>query len=60
MKGQFKALVFGAIYSSVCCYKGVMTRGGAEGVGRSTTSAVVISLAGVLVANYLLTRYIFG
>jgi len=59
-KGLMKAVVFGAIYSSVCCYKGITTRGGAEGVGRSTTSAVVISLAGVLVANYLLTRYIFG
>jgi phospholipid/cholesterol/gamma-HCH transport system permease protein len=60
VKGQFKALVFGAIYSSVCCYKGMLTRGGAEGVGRSTTSAVVISLAGILIANYLLTRYLFG
>lgn len=59
-KGLFKAVVFGAIYSSVCCYKGVATTGGAEGVGRSTTSAVVVSLSGVLVANYLLTRYLFG
>jgi phospholipid/cholesterol/gamma-HCH transport system permease protein len=60
VKGQMKALIFGAIYSAVCCYKGVMTSGGAEGVGRSTTSAVVLSLAGVLVANYVLTRYLFG
>ena len=55
-----KPMVFGAIYSAVCCYKGVSTTGGAEGVGRSTTSAVVISLAGVLVANYILLRYLFG
>lgn len=59
-KGLFKAVVFGAIYSSVCCYKGLMTTGGAEGVGKSTTSAVVFSLSGVLVANYLLTRFLFG
>jgi phospholipid/cholesterol/gamma-HCH transport system permease protein len=55
-----KPFVFGAIYSSVCCYKGVTTEGGAEGVGKSTTSAVVLSLAGILVANYLLTRFAFG
>lgn len=55
-----KPFVFGCIYSSVCCYLGMTTRGGAEGVGRSTTSAVVCSLAGILVANYLLTRYLFG
>jgi len=59
-KGLFKGVVFGAIYSSVCCYKGVNTSGGAEGVGRATTSAVVVSLSGILVANYLLTRYLFG
>lgn len=60
LKGLFKGVVFGAIYSSVCCYKGLATTGGAEGVGRSTTSAVVISLSGILVANYILTRYLFG
>jgi len=61
VKGQIlKPMIFGAIYSAVCCYKGVTTVGGAEGVGRSTTSAVVVSLAGILVANYILTRFLFG
>ncbi|MCC6545891.1 ABC transporter permease [Candidatus Sumerlaeota bacterium] len=55
-----KSFVFGCIYSSVCCYLGITTTGGAEGVGRSTTTAVVCSLAGILIANYLLTRYLFG
>ncbi len=59
-KGLSKAIVFGAIYSSVCCYRGINTTGGAEGVGKSTTSAVVISLSGILIANYLLTRFLFG
>lgn len=59
-KGLFKSVVFGAIYSSVCCYKGVNTTGGAEGVGSSTTSAVVVSLSGILIANYLLTRFLYG
>lgn len=60
VKGLIKAVIFGAIYSGVCCYKGINTTGGAQGVGRSTTSAVVVSLAGILVANYLLTRFLFG
>lgn len=59
-KGLIKTFVFGAVYSAVCCYLGIQTRGGAEGVGRATTSAVVISLSSVLVANYLLTRFLFG
>ncbi len=60
MKGLFKGLVFGCIYSSVCCYYGLMTTGGADGVGKSTTKAVVVSLGGILVANYLLTRFLYG
>ena len=59
-KGLLKALVFGIIYSTVCCYKGLTTQGGAKGVGNSTTNAVVISLAGILIANYILTRFLFG
>ncbi len=55
-----KGFVFGGIYSAVCCYKGMKTTGGAKGVGQSTTSAVVISLSGILIANYLLTRFLFG
>jgi len=55
-----KGVVFGALYSIVCVYKGLHTTGGAEGVGRATTSGVVSSLAGILVANYILTRYLFG
>lgn len=59
-QGLSKGVFFGAIYSSVCCYMGLTTRGGAEGVGKSTTTAVVVSLSGIMVANYLLTRYMFG
>jgi phospholipid/cholesterol/gamma-HCH transport system permease protein len=59
-KGLFKGVAFGAIYSAVCCYMGITTRGGAEGVGRSTTMAIVVSLSGILIANFLLTRFMFG
>jgi phospholipid/cholesterol/gamma-HCH transport system permease protein len=58
--GLIKALTFGALYSTICIYYGLTTRGGAEGVGRSTTRAVVVSLTSILVADFLLTRALFG
>lgn len=60
IRGLSKGIIFGAIYSSVCCYKGITTTGGAEGVGRNTTAAVVISLAGVLIGNYIMTDLLFS
>jgi phospholipid/cholesterol/gamma-HCH transport system permease protein len=58
--GLIKAIVFGGLYSSICVYYGLKTTGGAEGVGRSTTRAVVISLTMILVADFLLTRALIG
>jgi phospholipid/cholesterol/gamma-HCH transport system permease protein len=42
--GLLKSFFFGAAIALVACQWGLATRGGAEGVGRSTTSAVVTSL----------------
>jgi phospholipid/cholesterol/gamma-HCH transport system permease protein len=53
--GLLKALVFGAAIAIVCCQKGFSTEGGAEGVGKSTTSAVVVSFMVVLIADYFIT-----
>ncbi|MGF1573113.1 MAG: MlaE family ABC transporter permease [Sumerlaeia bacterium] len=58
--GLLKALVFGILYSTICVYYGLTTKGGAEGVGRSTTNAVVSSLTMILVADFLITRFMFG
>jgi len=55
LEGLEKAAVFGAIYSSICCYKGFYASGGARGVGRATTTAVVISLVVILVSDYFLS-----
>ncbi len=55
VEGLEKAAVFGAIYSSICCYKGFEATGGARGVGRATTNAVVISLVVILVSDYFLS-----
>lgn len=55
MHGFLKSFVFAFMIATVCCYKGLSTRGGAEGVGRSTTQAVVISMVMVLVLDYFAT-----
>ena len=52
--GLVKATCFGAILGTVACYKGFYTTGGATGVGRSTTSAVVVSSVAILVSNYFI------
>jgi phospholipid/cholesterol/gamma-HCH transport system permease protein len=48
-----KGLVFGFIIPVISCYMGFGTRGGAEGVGRATTSSVVIMIISVLVLDAL-------
>ena len=51
--GLIKALSFGAIIAAVACYKGLNAEGGAEGVGKATTSAVVISSIAILIADFV-------
>ena len=46
-----KGVSFGAILTSVGCFFGFTTRGGAEGVGRATTRAVVVSSMAILVLD---------
>lgn len=61
--GLMKTVVFGLIIGIVACYQGFTTRGGTEGVGVSTTTAVVTSSLGILLSDVLLTRIlllIFG
>lgn len=53
--GLFKAAIFGAIIAIIGCYKGFETEGGAEGVGKSTTDSVVVSIMLILAVNYFLT-----
>ena len=57
--GLIKAAVFGIIMSVISCYKGFYTSGGAEGVGKSTTEAVVMSSVTILVTDYVLTSLMF-
>jgi phospholipid/cholesterol/gamma-HCH transport system permease protein len=52
--GIIKSLTFGFIITSIACYMGYTTKGGAVGVGQSTTRAAVISCVWILVADLLL------
>ena len=54
-----KSTVFGLIISLMGCFNGFHSKGGAEGVGRATTSAVVSSSILILASNYLLTELLF-
>jgi phospholipid/cholesterol/gamma-HCH transport system permease protein len=60
VKGLLKAVVFGAIIAIVGAYQGLSTRGGAAGVGKSTTGAVVISIILIFMSNFLLSLLLFG
>lgn len=53
--GFLKTYIFAFLVSMVSCYKGVTTRGGAEGVGKSTTQAVVLGMVLVLIVDYFAT-----
>jgi phospholipid/cholesterol/gamma-HCH transport system permease protein len=53
--GVVKSFVFGALIMTISCYKGMRTSGGAAGVGRATTSSVVIAYCCILLSNFFLT-----
>jgi phospholipid/cholesterol/gamma-HCH transport system permease protein len=56
--GLIKPLVFGAIIALVGCHCGLRTYGGTQGVGRSTTQAVVNASVLILLFDFLLSRII--
>jgi len=57
--GLMKAAVFGFLIALISCYNGFIASGGAEGVGRATTKAVVASSMTVLVSDYFMTSFMF-
>ncbi len=59
VSGIIKAAVFGLVFSLIACIRGYNTTGGAEGVGRATTRAVVAGSLTVLVVDFFLTKLLF-
>ncbi len=57
--GLLKTLVFGAIIAIVGCDRGLRTSGGAAGVGRATTSSVVLAIVMVYISDYFLSALMF-
>jgi len=57
--GLLKSVVFGLLLSIIGCYKGYYTKGGARGVGKATTEAVVLACVVIFVADYVLTAFLF-
>lgn len=58
--GIIKSAVFGFILTAIGCYKGYHTKGGAKGVGISTTQSVVLGSILIIIANYFLALILFG
>ena len=58
--GLIKAAVFGFIIAVMGCSHGFNSKGGAHGVGRATTNAVVSSAILILAANFALTSLLFA
>jgi phospholipid/cholesterol/gamma-HCH transport system permease protein len=59
LSGLLKAVCFGNIIGIMGCYYGFRTEGGAEGVGRATTAAVVSSCVAILILDYILASVLF-
>ena len=58
--GLIKAAVFGFIIAIMGCFHGFNSKGGAQGVGRATTNAVVTASILILAANYVMTSLLFA
>lgn len=57
--GLIKSVIFGMIIAIVACFQGMKTEGGAEGVGKSTTQAVVISFVMIIAADCFITALFY-
>jgi len=63
LSGSIKPFIFGYLVACISCYMGLSTKGGAIGLRRATTRAVVASFIVIIVADFILTRillYILG
>jgi phospholipid/cholesterol/gamma-HCH transport system permease protein len=60
VQGLIKPVFFAVVVALVGCYFGLRTAGGTEGVGRSTTRAVVAASVWILVLDFFITRFLIG
>nr|YP_009295744.1 conserved hypothetical plastid protein [Mastocarpus papillatus]AOL58228.1 conserved hypothetical plastid protein [Mastocarpus papillatus] len=60
MRSLLKTIIFGFFISSISCICGLSTKGGAKGVGKSTTISVVASLLTVFILDFILSYLMFN
>jgi phospholipid/cholesterol/gamma-HCH transport system permease protein len=60
VQGLAKPLFSGFIIATVGCYFGLKTKGGTQGVGRSTTQAVVVSSVFIIIVDFIVSRAMIG
>jgi phospholipid/cholesterol/gamma-HCH transport system permease protein len=58
LPSTFKTVAFGFIIGAIGCFQGMRARGGTQGVGRASTSAVVLASLFVILADVVLVRLI--
>jgi phospholipid/cholesterol/gamma-HCH transport system permease protein len=59
-QGLLKPFVFAVVISMVGCYYGLNTKGGTEGVGRSTTQAMVVASVLILILDFFITKFLIA
>jgi phospholipid/cholesterol/gamma-HCH transport system permease protein len=59
-QGLLKPFIFAVVIAMVGCYHGLNTTGGTEGVGRSTTLAMVVASVLILVLDFFITQFLIG
>lgn len=59
-QGMLKPFFFAVVVAMVGCYCGLTTKGGTEGVGRSTTQAMVVASVVILVLDFFITKFLIA
>jgi len=59
-QGLLKPFFFAVVIAMVGCYYGLNTTGGTEGVGRSTTQAMVVASVLILVLDFFITKFLIA
>jgi phospholipid/cholesterol/gamma-HCH transport system permease protein len=53
LSGTFKSFIFALLLGTICTYKGYTATGGAKGVGRAVVSTAVMTMIGIVIADWL-------
>ena len=59
-QGLLKPFFFAVVISMVGCYYGLNAKGGTEGVGRSTTQAMVVASVLILILDFFITKFLIA